>query len=251
MVTVGAQTAPETAAEYGPVVGMAVQLLLLATLGVEVGLGPLGWLTGTAYALVVCVLLTRGLHRAGMAAMGPANQVTLARATLVGAVAALVADSAAHPVPVAVVTALAGVAVLLDGVDGKVARRTGSITAVGARFDMEVDAFLLLVLSGYLARPLGAWVLGIGLLRYAFVAAAWLLPWLRAPLPPRLSRKVVAATQGIVLVVATAGLAPRPFALAGVGAALGVLCWSFGRDVGLLWRARPAWFPVAARLAEG
>ena len=36
---------------------------------------------------------------------------------------------------------------------------------------MEVDAFLLLVLSAYVAQDLGWWVLSIGLLRYAFVAA--------------------------------------------------------------------------------
>ena len=36
---------------------------------------------------------------------------------------------------------------VLDAVDGHVARRTGTATAFGARFDMEVDAFLIVVLS--------------------------------------------------------------------------------------------------------
>ena len=36
---------------------------------------------------------------------------------------------------------------------------------------MEVDAFLILVLSVYVAQSLGAWVLAIGLARYVFVAA--------------------------------------------------------------------------------
>ena len=49
---------------------------------------------------------------------------------------------------------------------------------------MEVDAFLLLVLSAYVGQDLGWWVLVIGLLRYAFVAAGWALPWMRATLPP-------------------------------------------------------------------
>ena len=44
---------------------------------------------------------------------------------------------------------------------------------------MEVDAFLILVLSVYVARSTGAWVLAIGAARYVFVAAGWLLPWLR------------------------------------------------------------------------
>ena len=74
---------------------------------------------------------------------------------------------------------LATIALILDGVDGQVARRTNTVTALGARFDMEVDTFLLLVLSAHIAPALGVWVLAIGLMRYAWVAARWLLPWLR------------------------------------------------------------------------
>ena len=48
--------------------------------------------------------------------------------------------------------------------------------------------------------------LAIGARRYLFVGAAWRLPWLRGILPPRQSRKVVAAVQGIVLTVASAGV---------------------------------------------
>jgi phosphatidylglycerophosphate synthase len=147
------------------------------------------------------------MRRSRRQLLGPANQVTLARATLVGGVAALAADSIQGRVPLGVLVTLASVALALDAVDGQVARRTGTTSALGARFDMEVDAFLILVLSVVVAQSLGGWVLAIGALRYAFVAAAVVLPWLRASLPPRLSRKTVAALQGIVLVVASAGAA--------------------------------------------
>ena len=50
---------------------------------------------------------------------------------------------------------------------------------------MEVDAFLVLVLALYDVRLLGGWVLLIGAARYLLVAAGWLLPWLRGPVPPR------------------------------------------------------------------
>jgi uncharacterized membrane protein YphA (DoxX/SURF4 family) len=53
---------------------------------------------------------------------------------------------------------------------------------------MEVDAFLILVLSVYVSMSLGPWVLLIGGMRYAFVAAARVLPWLNAPLPPSTAR---------------------------------------------------------------
>ena len=61
---------------------------------------------------------------------------------------------------------LATVALVLDAVDGWVARRTRTTGMFGARFDAEVDAFLILVLSVYVARSVGAWVLAIGVARY-------------------------------------------------------------------------------------
>ncbi len=51
-------------------------------------------------------------------------------------------------------------------------------------------------------------MLAIGVARYAFAAAGWVLPWMRGQLPPRYWRKVVTATQGIVLTVAAAAVAP-------------------------------------------
>jgi len=222
----------------GPTAGVAVQFLLLTALAVGVGLGPAGWLTGAAYAMVTWLVLGRALRRAEMPLLGPANQVTLARAALVGGVAALVADSLRRPVPVAVLVTLAIVALVLDAVDGQVARRTGTTSALGARFDMEVDAILVLVLSVFVARSLGGWVLAIGAFRYGFVAAAWALPWLKASLPPRFSRKTVAAIQGIVLAVASSGVLPGPLAIGTVALALALLVWSFGRDIGWLWRVR-------------
>ena len=101
---------------------------------------------------------------------GPASWVTLARATLAVGVAALVADSFARDTPVALLVALAAVALSLDLVDGWIARRTDTMTALGARFDGEVDAFLILALSVYVAPILGAWVLAIGAARYLFLA---------------------------------------------------------------------------------
>jgi len=213
------------------VVGFGVQLAVLAVLARTVGLGWAGSLAGIGYGLVVLALLRR-------CRLGPADRVTLARATLIGGVTALVAESVLRPEPVALLVPLAAVALVLDAVDGWVARRTGTVSELGARFDMEADAFLILVLSGYVAGSFGGWVLALGLMRYAFVAAGWVLPWMRTGLPPRYWRKVVAATQGVVLVVTASGLLPRPVAVALVVLALALLVESFGHDVGWLWRHR-------------
>jgi phosphatidylglycerophosphate synthase len=166
--------------------------------------------------------------------LGPADRVTLLRAVLVCGVAALAADSGAT----SLIVALAAVVIVLDGVDGRIARRTGTVSALGARFDMEVDAFLILVLSVYVATSLGPWVLLIGGMRYAFVAAAKVLPWLNGTLPPSTARKTVAALQGVMLLLAGSGILPYALTFAVVALALGLLTWSFGRDIGWLWRVR-------------
>src|ERR687897_859365 len=216
----------------------AGQAVLLAVLAVGVGLGPVGLLAGAGYVAVLCVLLTRAVRRRHGAAddptpadrgLGPANLVTLTRAVLVGGVTALVVDRfAAGSSDVVVLVVVATAALLLDAVDGRVARRTNTVTALGARFDMETDAFLILVLSVYVAPIVGPAVLAIGGMRYAYAAAGGVLPWLRAPLPTRYSAKVVAATQGVVLVLAASGLVAPETATGLVAIALGLLVWSFG-----------------------
>ena len=227
---------------FGAVAGLLAQAAVLGALAWTVGLTPGGWLLGLACGWTVNATLARGLAATGGSELerrlGPANRITLARATLVGGVAALVFDAFFRRLTsgrLDALVALAAVALVLDAVDGFVARRTHTVTALGARFDMEIDAFLIFVLSCHVARSLGAWVLAIGLARYAFVAAGWLLPWLRRPAPPRHWCKTVAAIQGIVLTVAAARLLPVEWLIGLVVVALALLAESFGHDIGWLW----------------
>ncbi|QAY75032.1 CDP-alcohol phosphatidyltransferase family protein [Agromyces protaetiae] len=194
----------------------------------------IGLAVAIGYLASSTALLGIALRRRGASRLGWANLVTAIRSALVGVITGLVAASFVAPIPVPLLIGLTVPALALDAVDGWVARRTGSATALGARFDWEVDAFLLLVLSVYVARSLGPWVLAIGLMRYAFVVAGWMLPRLRGPLPYRYWRKVVAAVQGIVLAFAATGLFPE-FSYAAVAVALVLLVESFGRDV--VWLA--------------
>lgn len=220
----------------------AAQLTVLAALAGTLGLHGVGWLAGLLFMLTVWTLTGLCGTVARAAAAGPANRVTLARGTLVGGVGALVVDGLVHGglhgVRLAVLVGMAAVALVLDLVDGWVARRTGTESELGARLDMELDALLILVLSVLVAVALGPWVLLIGLMRYLFVLAGSRYPWLCAPLPPSRARKVVAAVQGVVLVVAATALLPGSTATVAVFGALLALLWSFGRDT--LWlAARP------------
>jgi phosphatidylglycerophosphate synthase len=222
----------------GPANGLIAQVLLLVVLAETAGLGAAGCVVGVACALIMAAALARGLVRGHGERLGPASWVTLARATLAVGVAAMVADSFARDTPVALLVTLAAVALALDLVDGWLARRTRTVSALGARFDGEVDAFLILALSVYVAQTYGAWVLAIGAARYVFLVGEWLVPWIRAPLPLRRWRKLVAAMQGVVLTVASAGVLPRELTQAVLVAALALLAASFGQCVWWLWRHR-------------
>jgi phosphatidylglycerophosphate synthase len=235
----------------GTAIAGAGALALLAGLAVVAGLGPVGWLVGIAAAGTTNVLLSRGLDRRGIRRVHPPNGITLTRAMLVAGVAGLVGDDAIGVAHTAAIVTLASVALVLDALDGLVARHTeGGVTEFGGRFDMEVDAFLILVLSGYVASLDGLWVLAIGAARYVYGAAGWVLPWLRSPLPQRYWRKVVAAIQGVVLTTAASGLLPAIVIDVALGIALGLLAESFGRDVWWQWSGRrlPARRPSARRL---
>ena len=130
---------------------------------------PLSWLVGLASGVVVGGAVGRASDHDGF--LGPADLVTLTRATIACAVASLVAESwLGSPGVTGALVALAVAALVLDAVDGRVARATRP-TSFGGRFDGEADAFLLLVLSVHVALAYGGWVLAIGLARYAFWAA--------------------------------------------------------------------------------
>ena len=171
--------------------------------------------------------------------LGPANRVTLGRAALLLPVTGL----ALHPERLGDpvywwIIVISAIAMGLDGVDGWMARRTGTTTAFGVRFDMELDALLLLALSILVWRSgqTGAWVILIGGLRYLFVAAGWIWPALRQALPDRQRRKAICVVQGVVLLVCLGPITPS---IVASGAAIGALClliYSFAVDVWWLLR---------------
>jgi phosphatidylglycerophosphate synthase len=219
------------------VVGLLAQAAVLAALHVTVGWSPLGALVAVVYAGAVSGLLGLALERAGSRTLGPANRITLLRAVLVGGVVALVADLE-RPTSGPLIAGLAAVALALDAVDGRVARRTGTVSAVGARFDVEVDSVLVLALSVEVSRSLGAWVLVLGSVHYLLMAAAAVLPWLRRPAPPRYWCKVVAAIQGIALGIVATGVVVAAVAIPVLAVVAALLAESFGREVWWLWRTR-------------
>lgn len=242
---------PDASASHRPgTPGGVLRDLAFAAPVTAVATAPTWWLLGRpashpvlvgALYLLVSTWIARALPQdAPGPGIGPANRVTLLRGCLVLTVLALALQPAVLGAAACWwIIVVSTIAMSLDGVDGRVARRTGTQTPFGARFDMELDAALIMALAVlvWASGKVGAWVLLIGLMRYAFVAAGWVLPALRGELPESLRRKVVCVVQGVALLVALGPIIPPVLASVASGAALLALTWSFAVDVRWLMRA--------------
>src|SRR3954471_21539170 len=121
--------------------------LLAAAARSGLPVGPLyAFKAPAAFAALMIVSLGFLQQHHPFARFGAANQITTIRALLVSLVGALVGEPTVPAIAATAVSASLG-ATLLDGLDGRLARRDGTASAFGARFDMEIDALLILALS--------------------------------------------------------------------------------------------------------
>lgn len=194
----------------------------------------------TPLSLVAYIGVGLGVWRLiGNRAFTPADRVTMGRALLVVLLIGLLPVAGALPDGAVLPFALGMTAFVLDGVDGWVARRLGCENDAGARFDMELDALLLLVLTLWLAtlERAGLWVLAIGAWRYAFILAGRWQPALSAPLPPSQRRRVICGIQTGSLVILLAPGFPRAMSEPVAAVLLVLLSYSFITDIVTLLRA--------------
>ncbi len=201
--------------------------------------------SGIASAGLVLVCFTIGVAAAARALhggypharLGACNVITLTRLALTMALLGPLVAGAGPSWPI---LAVALVTLLLDGADGWVARRQGTTSAFGARFDLEVDSALALVLAigAATAGTVGPAALLLGLPRYLFAGGMWFFPWMRRDLPPRFSRKTVCVVQLGTLIALQAPVLPAVATPVLMAVALALLAWSFMLDLVWLWRHR-------------
>lgn len=220
---------------------MAVFVLLTgsALMITRIFAAPIGYLAQSLAVFVgLLLVLIRFLpQHQPLPRFGAANTVTLLRAGIAALFAGLIGHPAPAPAWAWIMAALAIIALLLDGLDGWLARRGGMQSPFGARFDMEVDAFFILILAtlAWQFDKAGIWVILSGAMRYGFILLGYALPWLNQSLPPRYRRQTVCVIQTVALMLClTPPLAP-PISTALAAVALGLLAWSFTVDVVWLW----------------
>lgn len=226
----------------------ALVLVLSVYLAVVAGWG----LFYAVYAVVIyavsCAFIWRGLSNHPFAQFGSANSITLCRMAVVTMLIAMVVQSIGEPLVTNPVLGFWGqpqqlggwvflgvlvATAVLDAVDGMLARRSGMSSSFGARFDMETDAALIAVMSVLvvLLGQTGAWIVLGGLMRYVFVAAGYVWPWLHAPLAPSRRRQTICVVQVGALVLCLTPLTSPEQAMWLGACSVAALTLSFAIDV--------------------
>lgn len=201
---------------------------------------PMGFVIQTVGTFaIIGILLFFGLSRhLPQRRFGAANSVTLLRAGLIALLAGLIGYTQGNLAESWGPCFIALIALLLDGLDGWLARREKTASPFGARFDMEMDALFTLVLAVLVFQEgkVQVWALLLGTMRYLFVSVGLILPWLLRPLPVKKWRQTVCVIQASVLIACLAPSIGPDFASALTAMALLLLGISFATDT--VWLRR-------------
>ena len=212
-------------------VGLLLAFPLLAEL-IEANLLHIAISVLVYAAIAVAIVMFLPLHLP-QSRFGPANRISLLRGLIIAVLAGFAWNTPASPDVEWVVFILASCALVLDGVDGTVARRSGMASELGARLDRELDGLLTLVLCCviYLSGRVEAFVLIAGMMHYAFLVARKLNLMSATSLPPSFRRQAAGVLSSVLLVVCCA---PSMGASVDMGLALTVivlLTTSFSCDI--------------------
>jgi len=192
-----------------------------------------------AFALGGSLMLILASRHFASRVFGAANQVTLARGALIALLLGLLGENLTTTIAWFAI-AIAVIALALDGVDGTLARRQGVTSRFGARFDMETDALLILILAVLVWQlgKAGPWILLAGLARYVFIAGTVFVAWMRASLQESVRRQTVCVLQVLTLVVCLVPTLESPASNFVALSGLLVLVSSFAIDVAWLMQRR-------------
>jgi phosphatidylglycerophosphate synthase len=217
-------------------VGLAAGTLLAYSV---FGIGWRGAVTALACYGLMAMLVLAGLARhEHPPRFGFANAITLTRASMTALLYGIGGEWLFGGLPALgeglrwSLAILAALILILDGLDGPVARRSGLASPFGARFDMEADALFVLAICWLVMATgaAGAWMLLFGSLRYAFLLVSLRLPRLNGPLEPARRRKAIYVAQAAAPTIGLTPFCPPSVAWGLCAAAFLLVLLSFAAD---------------------
>ena len=219
---------------------VTLAVLLLALVYSSTAFNAVAALLSASLWGVIVALCWRNLSAHAHDVFGAANQITTFRALATCVLAGFIpiADQVNSTPWLWGIAIAATLTLCLDGLDGYLARKTGLSSDFGARFDMETDALLALIITLFVwqSGKAGAWVLLLGLMRYAFLAASIWVPALQNALFPSMRRKVVCVIQVGALCLMLCPLLNGWQVVTVALCALACLIYSFAVDI--IWLIR-------------
>ena len=137
-----------------------------------------------------------------------------------------------------IIAILAISALILDGLDGFVARKYNHVTKFGEIIDQESDNFLMLVLSIslYLNREVGIYIFLIPSYRYLFIFSMKRYDWLKIELPISQFRKFACAVTILLMIIAQDIYFSPENTTFLVILSLFIITFSFAKDIIWLYR---------------
>ncbi|SDK25822.1 CDP-alcohol phosphatidyltransferase family protein [Natronorubrum texcoconense] len=217
-----------------------------ATIALALVVLEIGWTAGPSAGFLTAVGLVAVLESTLFLVVGErrhhpvtlATWVTVVRGAAVAVLAGFVV--AGPPAGTGIVSwvpaALFAVAAALDAIDGVLARATDSVTDLGARLDVEIDALVVLVgtIVAVVDGALPSVFLAVGAARYLFVAGQWWRTHRGRPvsaLPPNRFRRPLGALAmlaiWLALVPVLAETVMRAVAIAVAVPFLANFCWDW------------------------
>ncbi len=135
---------------------------------------------------------------------------------------------------------LAFIALILDGVDGFIARKYKESDSFGISFDQEADNLMLLILSlsVYLNKNIGIIIFLIPMYRYIFISSMYRFLWLKRELPKSFIRKFVCIFTSILLIMSHISYLDEYIMINIVFFALFIITFSFAKDIIWLYRKK-------------
>lgn len=125
------------------------------------------------------------------------------------------------------------ISLILDAIDGFLARFLNQVSDFGKKFDLEIDTFLLflLTLSLYKNFNVDLYVFLIPLFRYVFFILQFRFEWLNSSLPESFRRKFICSGVSILLICCHLSDLNKSLIMAAIISSILLITFSFLKDI--------------------
>ena len=205
-------------------------------------------LQNTIFFLYISYLIFRNFINSGLEIFSLASKITYFRLSIsiIILIAAINSNINSNIFDIfyagKIIIILSTVSLIMDGLDGFIARKYNLVSRFGEIIDQESDNFLMLVISIslYLNKDVGLYVFLIPLYRYTFLASMKKYDWLKRTLPSSQFRKIACVLTIVLMIMSQDVYFNYENTVFLVFLSLFIITFSFSKDIIWLYRNKNA-----------